>query len=288
MRICFCLQTDRTGNGTDTTMMMPAIGLWLNDLQLDVKDGLRHVAGWPIEALGIDAFCAELDPRVLSSSGQRDLARQIRGTGAATTIVRADVGGRRLTDAATLDTALGRVRQAFDLARELSAVRVAVPLGFVPNEKDSANERMRNTLKEALSFLVDAANSTGIRPAVVAGREPAADLKTFLDTCDSAGFVEVNLNPGGVLGRGEDPVAALNTLSARVAMATATDHFRGGNEAVFGRGDVTWPELLVGLSALTRQTPVALLAGCTRECDRRSTLRATLETLRKLRVNPFS
>lgn len=269
-------------------MMAPVIGLWLNDLQLGVKDGLRHVSGWPVEALGIDAFCAELDPRVLSSSGRRDLARQIRNTGASTTIVRADVGGRRLSDASILDTALGRVRQAFDLARELNAARVALPLGFVPDAKDSSNERTRNTLKEALAFLVDVANSTGVRPAVVAGREPAVDLKTFLDTCDSAGFVEVDLNPGGLLGRGEDPVAALNTLSSRVALATATDHFRGGNEAVFGRGDVTWPELLVGLSALSRQTPVALLAGCSRECDRSTALRATLDRLRQLRVNPFA
>jgi sugar phosphate isomerase/epimerase len=268
-------------------MTTPAIGLWLNDLQLGMKEGLRHVSGWPIEALGIDAFCPELDSRVLSSSGRRDLARQVRNTGATVTIVRADVGGRRLSDAATLDTALGCVRQSFGLARELNAVHVTVPLGFVPDGKDASNERTRNTLKEALAFLVDVANSTGVRPAVVAGRESSADLKAFLDAYDSAGFVEVDLNPGGVLGRGEDPVAALNTLSARVALATVLDHFRGGNEAAFGRGDVAWPELLVGLSALSRPARVALLAGCTRECDRSVVLRTTLDRLRQLRVNPF-
>jgi sugar phosphate isomerase/epimerase len=268
--------------------MTPAIGLWLDDLQRGIKDGLRHVSGWPLETLGLDAFNSELDPRVLASSGRRDLVRQVRNTGATLTIVRADVGGRRLSDAATLDTALGRVRQAFDLARDLNAARVTVTLGFVPDGKDASNERTRSTLKEALGFLVDVAGHTGVRPAVVAGREPVADLMGFLDAHDSTGFVEVDLNPGGVLGRGEDPIAALHTLSSRVAQATSTDHFRGGNEVVFGRGDVAWPELLVGLSALSRPAPVALLAGCTRECDRSAALRAILDRLRQLRTNPFA
>jgi len=268
--------------------MTTVIGIWLDDLQRGLKDGLRHLSGWPIEALGLDALGPELDPRLLAASGRRDLARQVRNAGATQTVLRADVGGRRLSDAATLDAALGRVRQAFELARDLNAVRVTIPLGFVPDGRDASHERIRNALKEALGFLLDVGNRTGVRPAVLAGREPTADLGDFLDAHDAAGFVDVDLNPGVVLGRGEDPVAALQTLSSRVAQATALDHFRGGNEAVFGRGDVAWPELMVGLSALSRPAPVALLAGCTRECDRSAALRATLDRLRQLRASPFS
>jgi sugar phosphate isomerase/epimerase len=263
------------------------IGLWLDDPRRGLKEGLRLAAAWHAEAVGLNAFAPELDPRTLSASGQRELARLVRNSGALPAAVRADVGGRRLADPATLDVALARVRLAFDLARELGALRVVVPFGFVPPVDDSAHERTRSALKEALNGVMSLSNSTGVRPTALAGHEPAADLKAFLDTLDSAGLVEIDLNPGALLARGEDPLKALNVLSKRVAQATSTDHFRGGSEAPFGGGDVCWPELLIALSALSHSAPVTLLAGCTRECDRTRALRVAIERLRQLRSSPF-
>ena len=269
-------------------MKTVTIGLWLDDLQRGLKEGLRLAAAWHAEAIGLDAFNPELDPRTLSASGRRELARLIRNAGALPAAVRADVGGRRLADPATLDVALGRVRQAFDLAREVGAVRVVLPFGFVPPADDAGHARTRDVLREALDNVMSFGNSTGVRPAALAGHEPAADLRAFLDASDSSGLVEVDLNPGALLARGEDPLTGLNALSRRAAQATSMDHFRGGSEAAFGQGDVRWPELLVALSALPRPGPVPVLAGCTREGDRILALQTALARLGQLRSNPFA
>jgi sugar phosphate isomerase/epimerase len=266
-------------------MQRVIIGVWLDDLQRGIKEGLGLAASWNVEAVGLNAFEPELDPRSLSATGRRELARLVRNAGAEPVAVRADVGRRRLTDPATLDVALARVGHAFELARDVGALRVVVPLGFVPPD-DETHARTRSTLREALGTVVSLSQSTGVRPAALAGREPAADLRGLLDAVDSSGLIEIDLHPGALLARGEDPLTALNTLSERVAQATSTDHFRGGHEAPFGQGDVAWPELLVALS--TQPQHVALLAGCTRECDRASALHSIVERLRKLRSNPFA
>jgi len=269
-------------------MNMLTIGLWIDDLQRGLKDGLQWAASSHAEAVGLDAFNPELDPRSLSSSGRRELARRVRQTGAVPTAVRADVGGRRLSDPSTLDVALGRVRHAFELARELGAHRIVLPFGFVPPAGEAEHERTRAALREALSAVISLSNSTGVRPAAMVGREPVANLQAFLDAGDSSGLLEIDLNPGALLARGEDPLTGLNALSERVAQATAADHFHGGSEAPFGKGDVPWPELMVALSTLRHSGPVALLASCTRECDRAPALQAAVEQLRQLRSNPFA
>lgn len=265
-----------------------SIGVWLDDLHLGLKESLQRVASWSCEVLGLDAFRAELNPRALSDSGRRDLARLLRSSGGRLVAVRADVGGRRLADPATLDTGLGRMRHAFELARDLSALRVAVPLGFVPPAEDGGHDRTRACLKEAVGALLSLSNHTGVGVAALAGREPAAQLRALLDECDSAGQFEVDLHPGTWLSLGQDPVAALNTLSSRVIQASVADHFKGGSEAPFGRGDVVWPEVLIGLSALSRPNPIALLASCTRECDRPAALQHTVTRLHQLRINPLA
>jgi len=262
------------------------IGLWLDDLGIGLKDGLRLAASWHVEAIGLDAFGPELDPRALSASGRRELARLVRNTGASPTAVRADVGGRRLADPATLDVALGRIRHAFELARDLGVLRVVVPLGYVPPANDGGHERTHASLREALYGLASLSQESGVRPAALAGGEPPADLQAILNSVDSAGLIEVDLNPGALLARGEDPLEGLNVFSGRLGQATAADHYRGGSEAPFGKGDVPWSELLVALSTLSQ--PLALLTGCSRECNRTQALHTSLQSLKQLRSNPFS
>ena len=60
------------------------------------------------------------------------------------------------------------------------------------------------------------------------------------------------------------------------------DHYRGGGEAAFGKGDVPWGEVLVGLSTLPHSGPLAVLAGCASECDRAAALHAAVDRLKRL------
>jgi sugar phosphate isomerase/epimerase len=263
------------------------IGLWLDDLRLGIKQGLKTIAPLKAEAVGLDAFGAEVAPRVLSQTGRRDLAQYIRARGLALSALRADVGGRRLADRRTLDPNLTRLREALQLAADLGAPYLVVPAGYIPGaEKEDAVAR--DALVEAAKVLSALASSTGVRVCWLGGGEAPETLKLFLDQWDSAGVIAVDLNPGACVMRGIDPLKALNALSWRVSLVSAADHYRGGAEAPFGQGDVRWGELLIALSALPAKAPVDLLAACTLDGDRVQALSVAVRRLQALRRNPVT
>jgi sugar phosphate isomerase/epimerase len=265
------------------------LGLWLDDLGLDIRAALKAVAPIQPEAVGLDAFRPELSPRALGQTARRDLARLIKTTGAALAALYADLGGRRLADAAALDANLGRVREALQLASDLGAAHLVVQVGYVPPLQSGAGEQAdaaaRAALAEAARALRDMSASSRARVAWAGGNEAPEALAEFLRTVDSSGILDVDLNPGAYVMRGHDPLKALQSLSSRVALARAVDYYRGGGEAPFGRGDVPWGEVLVGLSTLSR--PVQVLAGCALACDRPAALERAYGRLAALRQNPM-
>ncbi|MCY3023305.1 MAG: hypothetical protein NTW87_30370 [Planctomycetota bacterium] len=272
------------------------LGLWLDDPRLDIKAGLKAVAPLQPEAIGLDAFGPELQPRSLGLSGRRDLAHLVRSKGTLLAALRADVGGRRLADTGTLDVNLGRLREALQLASDLGAACLVVPAGYLPDEQRTAQGRdahatgdaaARNALSEAARALAGLAASSRTRVCWLGGGEAPEALAGFLQEEDRGGILEVDLNPGGYVARGLDPLNALRVLSSRVALVRATDHYRGGGEASFGQGDVPWGEVLVGLSALQRPEPIPVLAASTLAGDRLAALSAAYKRLQALRRNPL-
>ncbi len=263
------------------------IGVWLDDLRTDLKAAFAAVGPLKPECVGLDAFSAELSPRALGRSGRRDAAHFIRSRGSTLVALRADVGGRRLADAASLDVNLARLRDAWELAGDLGAAHLVVPSGYVPAADDKDGAQARRTLAEATRVLATMSSSGRVRVCWLGGQENPEVLAAFLHECDSAGILEVDLNPGAYLMRGIDPLKALQALSERVAMARAADHYRGGSEAPFGSGDVRWSEIVVSLSTLSRSAPLPLLAACTLDGDRLRLISAGYERLKALRANPF-
>lgn len=261
------------------------IGVWVSDLRLGVKAGLKAAAILQPEALGLDAFDTEIVPRNLGLSGRRDLARHVRSV-APLSALKADVGGRRLADARNLDTNLERLRDVVQLAADLGAPRVQVAAGFVPDDlKENATER--SVLAEAVRALNTVASNSGVRICWLAGSESAETLAQFLTVTDPGAMIEADLNPGAFVMRGTDPLKALNALASRVSMARAADHWRGGAEAPFGKGDVRWGEVLVGLSSLNRNLPLDILAACAVEADRLKALGAAVVRLKAVRTSPI-
>ena len=127
-----------------------------------------------------------------------------------------------------------------------------------------------------------------VRPLAQAGNEPATELAAFLREHDPGGLFGVDLNPGRLVSRGEEALAAFPGLSERIALASIADFFLGGGEAPFGEGDVPFGPLIISFSALSGTAPLALLAACTRECDRKLALRQSVERLKKLRLRPVN
>lgn len=264
------------------------VGVWLDDIGLGLHEGLKHAEGWGIDEAGIDAFGPEVDPRVLSETGRRNLAHLIRSTGLTLATLRADVGGRRLADASALDVNLSRLESAFQLGRGVGAQRIVMCLGFIPPRDDEDEQKARRTLAEALQALMGLATRHGVRPLMLAGGEPPGDLAAFLDEHDPSGLCAVDLHPGGYVSRGTDPLNALSSLSTRIAQASADDFYRGGGEAPFGRGDVSWGEVIVGLSAIPGTEPICIPVTTARECNRVEALGAAVRRLKTLRTNPLA
>ena len=287
------------------------LGLWLDDLKIGLREGLKHAARWQADAVGIDGFSKEISPRSLSTTGRQELARLIRNADLRLAVLKADVGGRRLSDPATVDVTISKIKEAFELARDLGAVRLLVPLGHIPENDESSKPRLETSsasifalpapgrkfelapttnlaaLDEAARAIGQLGSNSGIRPVVLSSAEPVERLANFLDRNDAGNLIEIDLNPGAWTAKGEDATKALFSLGTRVGIATAIDHYKGGAEAPFGQGDVPWPELIVSLSSLSRPEPLTLLAGCQREGDRVQALSEALAGLKKIRLNPM-
>jgi len=275
---------------TGTTSSI-CLGIWLDDLRLGIKPGLRAIEPLRVEAVGLDAFSTELAPRNLSQTGRRDLARAVRSKGAVLAAMKADVGGRRLADARALDANLLKLREAAQLASDVGAKHLVVAAGFLPplalgdtgGKEDAA---ARATLSEAAHALCEIASSSRARVCWSGGNEAPEVLAEFLNSVDSGGILQLDLNPGAYILRGFDPLKGLQALSPRVTVVTAADYYRGGGEAPFGQGEVRWPELFIALSVLSQG--VHILAACGLEGDRVAMLAASYSRLKGLRQNPIA
>jgi sugar phosphate isomerase/epimerase len=263
------------------------IGLWVDDLKQGVKEGLKSCKFLQPEIVGLDAFSPELAPRQLSQSGRRDLSQFVRSRGAVVAALRADIGGRRLADREHLDANLTRLRDALQLAADLHVPHVVVPAGYIPAPDSKNDESTRSALFESARALANFSSQLGVQVCWMAGSESAKILAEFLKIADPGSVLEVDLNPAAFTMRGEEPLVALNELAGRVTLARVADHYRGGSEAPFGKGDVRWGEVIVGLSTLNRGQPLDLLAACTLDGDRSTMLGFTLQRLRTLRENPM-
>jgi sugar phosphate isomerase/epimerase len=263
------------------------IGLWIDDLRMGVKNGVTAAAVWKPEIAGLDAFGPEVSPRVLTGSGRRDLAQYVRSRGMVLAALRADVGGRRLADPQTLDVNISKLREAVQLGADLRAQHLVVSAGFVPSPDNKDDAVALCAISEAARTLASLSATSGVRICWLAGHEAPVVLRAFLDKHDPGGGLEADLNPGGYVMRGIDPLKALNELNARVSTVRGADNFRGGAEAPFGLGDVRWGEVIIGLSALKRPQPLDLLAACGLEGDRAAVLGGAVKRLQALRKNPL-
>jgi sugar phosphate isomerase/epimerase len=261
------------------------IGLWAQDLKLGVKAGLNAAAPLCPESLGLDAFAPEIAPREIGQSGRHDLARHARNV-APLVALKADLGGRRLADPQSLEVGFVRIREALDLARDAGVPRLCVPLGFIPSQP-SPDDPSYRALLEAGKVLASLAAGSATLICVLAGTEPAAALHGFLAATDPGGILGVEFSPGAFTGRDQKVLDAFALLGPRIAFFSALDHYRGGGEAPFGKGDTRWGEVMAAASTLNRTQPIDILAGCTLDCDRPAVLTGAIAALKQARLRPF-
>jgi len=194
------------------------LGLRINpDPSRSPRDQIREAARIGAKGVILDAT-GDLSPERLSETGRRDLRHTLRSVELA--LIALHLPTRRPFDSEDdLDSRLSRADRAFSLAYDLGSGLVLARVGSVPDETDLKRRAM---FLHALTELGRRAEHRGVRLTIETGSESGATLKTALDSIANPGLA-ASLDPGALLLRGFDPIAATSDLADWIAHAYATD-----------------------------------------------------------------
>lgn len=189
----------------------------------------------------------ELRPNDLSDSGRRQLRHDLEIEGLTISSL-AFPTRRSLYDPEQIEARISGLKQTLEFAYQLHVPIVVARVGAIPSDKDSDDYKL---LVNVLSDVARHSNRVGTTLAITPTRDSAADLKELISQI-TEGLVGINFDPAVFAMCGRDAVTAFRELHQHVLHVTARDGVRdidgSGQEAVLGRGDVEWPELIALLT----------------------------------------
>jgi len=231
-------------------MPKPKIGLVLEALGLDVRQGLRAAAGLGFQGVQIDATSRALAPEALTQSGRRDLRAMLRSHNLQISALGGNLGRGGFAAPAFVDEAVGRTRRIIELAADLDVGVVTTFIGQVPEDRDAATATL---MAEALNEAGRHAENYGRFLATETGAEPPARLAEFLGSLDTEG-IRVNYDPGNLAMAGFDPAGGVFDLKGRIVHTHAKDGRRhpdgSRQETPLGEGDVDWLAYIAALDSV--------------------------------------
>ncbi|MBM7568468.1 sugar phosphate isomerase/epimerase family protein [Paenibacillus sacheonensis] len=185
------------------------IGVIVDSFGVGVREGLLKAKDVGAEGVQIYAVSGEMDPANLDQAARRELRGYIGGLGLDIAALCGDLGGHGFQDAAANPAKIEKSKRILDLAVELGTDVVTTHIGIVPDDRNSA---VYAAMQSACEELGQYAKSMNAYFAIETGPEPAAHLKSFLDTLGTNG-VSVNFDPANmVMVTGDDPVQGVITL----------------------------------------------------------------------------
>ena len=185
-----------------------------------IRDGIRTAKEVGASAVQFYAVAGEMHPDSLTGNGRRELLGFIRDNGLNISALCGELGGHGFTNEAENPRKIEESKKIMDLAVDLETTVVTTHIGVVPED---ANDSIRTILRDACEILGEYGDSVGARFAIETGPETASTLRSFLDSLESDG-VAVNFDPANlVMVTGDDPVAAVATLSPYIVHTHAKD-----------------------------------------------------------------
>ncbi|RAP74547.1 sugar phosphate isomerase/epimerase family protein [Paenibacillus montanisoli] len=192
-----------------TNPLTNKIGVIVDSFGIGVREGLLKAREVGAEGVQIYAVSGEMDPANLNAAARRELRSYIDGLGLEISALCGDLGGHGFQDAAANPEKVEKSKRILDLAVELGTNVVTTHIGIVPDDRDGA---IYSAMQQACEELGQYAKSLNSYFAIETGPEPAAHLKSFLDTLSTNG-VSVNFDPANmVMVTGDDPVQGVITL----------------------------------------------------------------------------
>lgn len=185
------------------------IGVIVDSFGVGVREGLKKAKEVGADGVQIYAVSGEMDPAVLTGSKRKELRSYIDDLGLEISALCGDLAGHGFQDAEANAEKVEKSKRILDLAVELGTNVVTTHIGIVPDDK---NGRIYEAMQRACEELGVYAKSMNAYFAIETGPEPAAHLKSFLDTLSTNG-VSVNFDPANmVMVTGDDPVAGVKLL----------------------------------------------------------------------------
>jgi len=199
------------------------IGVIVDSFGIGVREGLKKAKEVGAEGVQIYAVSGEMDPDQLSPVQRKELRQYIADLGLEISALCGDLAGHGFQDAAANPAKIEKSKRILDLAMDLGTNVVTTHIGIVPEDR---NSKIYTSMQEACEELGVYANSLNAYFAIETGPEPAAHLKSFLDTLSTRG-VSVNFDPANmVMVTGDDPVEGVKTLKDYIVHTHVKDGHR--------------------------------------------------------------
>lgn len=238
------------------------LGVVLESLGRPVRAGLAAAAKLGVQGVQVDAV-GDLAADRLGATGRREFRTLLRSFDQELAAVNVPLR-HGLDTFAHQQQRIDHVKQTMQLAYDLGAKKVVVPLPRLPKAEDKPaaeptpflffkEPSKAEVLRESLLALGSHGDRIGVTVCLEAGIDSGEAVKTYLDGFES-GSLRVTFDPANFLMHNHDPLANLMALSGRIAHVHARDArtgtaSSGPQEVAVGAGEMEWMGLVAGLSA---------------------------------------
>ena len=227
-----------------------SIGAMMDSFQMTPADALKKAA--EVGAQGVQVYATNGDraPENMNAQARKDFLAMVKGNGLVISALCGDMG-KGFTNPELNPQLVEKSKRILDLALDLETNIVTTHIGVVPEDPTCDTYKI---MQEACHELAEYADSVKAHFAIETGPEPAARLKSFLDTLNSRG-VAVNYDPANLtMCVADDAVQGVYTLKDYIVHTHAKDGMRGTQppyvEVPLGQGNVDWPNYLKALNEL--------------------------------------
>ncbi|BBI33438.1 sugar phosphate isomerase/epimerase family protein [Cohnella abietis] len=203
--------------------LLNKIGVMSDSFRAGVRGGIVQARNNGADGVQIYAVDGEMDPANLSTSARKELKDFIASNGLEISALCGDLGGHGFQDATVNREKIDKSKRILDLAVELGTNIVTTHIGIVPHDHSG---QVFSEMQKACEELGVYATSMNAYFAIETGPEPAAHLRSFLDTLSTKG-VSVNYDPANfVMVTGDDPVQGVYTLRDYIVHTHVKDGIR--------------------------------------------------------------
>lgn len=199
------------------------IGVIADSFGRDLRSNLRTARDIGAEGVQLWAINGEMDPAKLLLQDRKAIKAYLAELGLELSALCADYGGQGFKNPEENGWKISKSKLALDLALDLGCRIVTTHIGIVPEDSGDPEYAI---LQEACNELAVYASARGGHFAIETGPEPAARLKSFLDSLDTHGM-SVNFDPANmVMVTGDDPVQGVYTLRDYIVHTHVKDGVR--------------------------------------------------------------